>query len=183
MAVSHGTAHQFIAMEFSSAFYAPIAFFLLFYYYLLYSRPTKLTTQKSKSPPEAGGARPFTGHLHLMNGGTSAGLPHINLAALADKYGPVFTIRIGVRRVLVVSSWELVKELFTTRDVAVSSRPNFRAAKHLSYDFAMFGFSPYGPYWRELRKLTSVELLSSRRLELLSHVRVSETVQSVNELL
>ncbi|XP_011099742.1 cytochrome P450 CYP82D47-like [Sesamum indicum] len=169
-------------MEFSSALYAAITFFLLLYYYLLYSRSAKLSTQKSKSPPEAGGARPFTGHLHLMNGGTSAGLPHINLAALADKYGPVFTIRLGVRRVLIVSSWELAKELFTTRDVAISSRPNFRAAKHLSYDFAMFGFSPYGSYWRELRKLTSVELLSSRRLELLSHVRVSETLQSVNEL-
>ncbi|KAL2241249.1 UNVERIFIED_CONTAM: cytochrome [Sesamum indicum] len=182
MAVSNGTAHQYIAMEFSSALYAAIAFFLLLYYYLLYSKSAKLSTQKSKSPPEAGGARPFTGHLHLMNGGTSTGLPHINLAALADKYGPVFTIRLGVRRVLVVSSWELAKELFTTRDVAISSRPNFRAAKHLSYDFAMFAFSPYGPYWRELRKLTSVELLSSRRLELLSHVRVSETMQSVNEL-
>ncbi|KAL0332664.1 UNVERIFIED_CONTAM: cytochrome [Sesamum calycinum] len=182
MAVSNVTAHQFMAMEFSSVFYAAIAFVLLLYYYLLYSRSTKPTTQKSKSPPEAGAAWPFTGHLHLMNGGTSAGLPHINLAALADKYGPVFTIRIGVRRVLVVSSWELAKELFTTRDVAVSSRPKFRAAKHLSYDFAMFGFSPYGPYWRELRKLTSVELLSGRRLELLSHVRVSETAQFVNEL-
>ncbi|KAK4416701.1 Xanthotoxin 5-hydroxylase CYP82C4 [Sesamum alatum] len=169
-------------MEFSSFFYAAIAFFLLLYYYLLYSRSTKLTTQKSKSPPEAGGAWPFTGRLHLMNGGTSAGLPHINLATLADKYGPVFTIRLGVNRVLVVSSWELAKELFTKRDAAISSRPKLRGAKHLSYDFAMFGFSPYGSYWRELRKLTSVELLSSRRLELLSQVRVSETAQAVNEL-
>ncbi|KAL0378251.1 UNVERIFIED_CONTAM: cytochrome [Sesamum radiatum] len=101
MALSNGTAHQSTDMEFSSAFYAAIAFFLLLYYYLLYSRSTKPTTQKSKSPPEAGGAWAFTGHLHLMNGGSSAGLPHINLAALADKYGPVFTIRIGVRRVLV----------------------------------------------------------------------------------
>ncbi|KAI3451538.1 hypothetical protein Pfo_008203 [Paulownia fortunei] len=169
-------------MEFSSAICGAIAFFFLFYYYLLWFRSAKPKTGIYKAPPEAGGARPFKGHLYLMGGGSTAELPHINLAALADKYGPVFTIRLGVYRVLVVSSWELAKELFTTCDVAVSSRPRLRAAKHLGYNFAVFGFSPYGAYWRELRKLVSVELLLSRRMELLSHIRVSETMQSINEL-
>ncbi|PIN09965.1 Cytochrome P450 CYP2 subfamily [Handroanthus impetiginosus] len=166
-------------MEFSSSIYGAIAFFLLFYYYLLWSKPK---TNKDKAPPEADGARPFTGHLHLMSGDSPTQLPHIKLAALADKYGPIFTIRFGVRRAVVVSSSELAKQLFTTCDVAVSSRPQLRAAKHLSHDFAMFGFAPYGAYWRQLRKLISVELLSSRRVELLSHVRVSEISQSINEV-
>ncbi|KAI3451539.1 hypothetical protein Pfo_008204 [Paulownia fortunei] len=157
-------------MEFISVICGAIAFSFLFYYYLLWFRSAKPKTGIDKAPPEAGGAWPFTGHLHLMGGGSSAELPHINLAALADKYGPVFTIRLGVHRALVVSSWELAKELFTTCDVAVSSRPRLRAAKHLSYNFAMFGFSPYGTYWREMRKLISVELLSSRRVELLRYM-------------
>ncbi|PIN09971.1 Cytochrome P450 CYP2 subfamily [Handroanthus impetiginosus] len=166
-------------MEFSSSIYGAIAFFLLFYYYLQWSKPK---TNKEKAPPEAGGARPFTGHLHLMRGDSTTQLPHIKLAALADKYGPIFTIRLGVRRAVVVSSAELAKELFTTCDVAVSYRPQFRAAKHLSHDFATFGFAPYGAYWRQIRKLISVELLSTRRVELLSHVRVSEISQSITEL-
>ncbi|KAK4404063.1 cytochrome [Sesamum angolense] len=167
-------------MEFSYAFCAAIPFFLLFYY-LLYSNYTKLRTQKHKAPPEAGGAWPFIGHLHLMKGGSS-GPPHVNLGALADQHGPVFTIRLGVHRALVVSSWELAKELFTGLDMAVFSRPSMKAFKNLSDDFRMFGVSHYGTYWRRVRKLMSGELLSSRKLELLSNVRVSETAQSVNEL-
>ncbi|KAK6150743.1 hypothetical protein DH2020_015675 [Rehmannia glutinosa] len=162
---------------FGSSIYAAIAFFFL--YYLLWPRSAK---PKIGAPPEASGARPFTGHLHLMPGGSSAELPHINLASLADKHGPIFTIRLGVRRALVVSSWELAKELFTTCDVAVSSRPRLRAAKHLSHEFAMFGFAPYGAYWRGLRKPIAVELLSNRRIELQRNVRVSETEQSTGEL-
>ncbi|KAK6150745.1 hypothetical protein DH2020_015677 [Rehmannia glutinosa] len=164
---------------FNSFIYGAIALLFFIYYYLLWTRSAN---PKTKAPPEAGGAWPFTGHLHLMGGGSSPELPHINLAALADKYGPIFTIRLGVRRALVVSSWELAKELFTTCDVTISSRPKLRVAKHLSYDFAMFGFTPYGAYWRGLRKLVSAELLSSRRIELQRDVRVSETAQFVSEL-
>ena len=52
----------------------------------------------------------------------------------------------------------------------------------MGYDHAMFGFSPYGPYWRDVRKLASVELLSNRQLELLNHVRDSEVKLFIIEL-
>lgn len=139
--------------------------------------PKTTTENKSPPPPEAGGGWPIFGHLHLL-----AKLPHITLGSLAEKYGPIFTIRLGGKLAVVVSSWKLAKQIFTTYDVAVSSRPKFIAANYLSYDYAMFGFSPYGAYWRELRKLTNVELLSARRLELLKHVRVSEINTSINQL-
>ncbi|KAL7141996.1 hypothetical protein ABFS83_08G092600 [Erythranthe nasuta] len=156
-----------------------ISFIFLFYYYRL------RLTSTSKAPPAAGGARPFTGHLHLMGdggGGSQAQLPHIKLAALADKHGPIFTIRLGLRRAVVVSSPELAKELFTACDAAVSGRPQLRAAKHLGYNFAMFAFCPYGAYWRVIRKIVTTELLSNRRLDLLRHARVSEIESSINEL-
>nr|GMD93713.1 cytochrome P450 CYP82D47-like [Ipomoea batatas] len=130
-------------------------------------------------PPEAGGAWPILGHLHLFRGST---LLHVALGEMADKYGPAFTIRIGVHRVLVVSDRELAKDLFTAHDVKISCRPRSRAAKHLGYNYVMFGFSPYCPYWRELRRLTSSELLSGRRLEQLKHIRVSEIETSIKEL-
>ena len=52
----------------------------------------------------------------------------------------------------------------------------------MGYDHAMFGFSPYGPYWRDVRKLASVELLSNLQLELLNHVRDSEVKLFIIEL-
>ncbi|KAG7943795.1 hypothetical protein I3843_15G062100 [Carya illinoinensis] len=133
---------------------------------------------KTKRAPEPAGAWPLIGHLHLLGGSQ----PHITLGSLVEKYGPAFSIRIGVRSALVISSWELAKECFTTNDVALCSRPRTVAAKHLSYDYALFGLSPYGSYWREIRRLTSMEILSNRRLELLKDVRASETETSLKEL-
>ncbi|XVE94800.1 hypothetical protein REPUB_Repub02eG0040700 [Reevesia pubescens] len=37
-------------------------------------------------------------------------------------------------------------------------------------------------YWREMRKIINIALLSNRRLETLKHVRVSEVEVSVKEL-
>ncbi|XP_059591914.1 cytochrome P450 CYP82H23-like [Vitis vinifera] len=54
--------------------------------------------------------------------------------------------------------------------------------KLMGYGHAMFGFSPCGPYWRDVRKLASVELLSNRQLELLNHVRDSEVKLFIKEL-
>ncbi|XP_019190329.1 PREDICTED: cytochrome P450 CYP82D47-like [Ipomoea nil] len=153
-----------------------IAFYVVFRYL---SGNGNNKSQKNKSPPEAGGAWPILGHLHLFR---TSKLPHVALGDMADKYGPAFTVRIGAHRVLVVSDWKLAKELSTVHDVHISSRPKFRAAKNMGYNYIMFGFSPYGPYWREIRKLTSIELLSNRRLEQLKHIRVSEIDASVKEL-
>lgn len=70
---------------------------------------------KSRLPVEAGAAWPIIGHLHLLAGGSQ--LTHIILGGMADKYGPVFTLRLGVHRAVVVSSLEMAKELFTTTNL------------------------------------------------------------------
>ena len=140
---------------------------------------SKITKPKRTIAPQSSGAWPIIGHLHLLGGSQ---LPHITLGAMADKYGPIFTIRLGLHRAVVVSNWEIAKECFTTNDLAVSSRPKLLASKHLGYNHAMFGMSPYGPYWRELRKISSIALLSTRRLELLKHVLVLEIDEFIKEL-
>ncbi|BAU01101.1 hypothetical protein LR48_Vigan203s000200 [Vigna angularis] len=66
--------------------------------------------------------------------------------------------------------------------MVVSSRPKLVAVELMGYNHAMFGFAPYGPYWRELRKITTLEILSARRVEQLQHVRVSEVQNSIKEL-
>ncbi|KAL6131487.1 hypothetical protein ACLB2K_069862 [Fragaria x ananassa] len=93
---------------------------------------------------------------------------------MADKFGPLFTIKLGVHRALIVSSWEVAKECLTTNDKAFANRPKSLCAEILGYDYAMFGFSPYGPYWRQVRKMATLHILSNRKLELLKHVRESE---------
>ncbi|GMI73485.1 cytochrome P450, family 82, subfamily C, polypeptide 2 [Hibiscus trionum] len=121
--------------------------------------------------PEVSGALPIIGHLHLL--GAQPTLAR-TLAAMADKYGPVFTIRFGLFPTLVVSNHEAVKECLTTNDRVLATRPPSYAGKYMAYDHAGFGFAPYGPFWREIRKFTMVELLSTHKLAKLMHVRVSE---------
>ncbi|XP_020209804.1 cytochrome P450 82A3-like, partial [Cajanus cajan] len=134
---------------------------------------------QGKEAPLVAGAWPILGHLKLLN---SSQTPHKTLGDLADKYGPLFTIKLGVKPALVLSNWEMAKELFTKNDLAVSSRPKLVAVELMSYNQAFVGLAPYGTYWRELRKIVTFEFLSNRRIEQLSHVRVSEVQTSIKEL-
>ncbi|KAI3684781.1 hypothetical protein L6452_34007 [Arctium lappa] len=141
----------------------------------------KTTTTTTTTAPEASGAWPIIGHFNLF--GASSNLPHLALASMADRYGPIFTVRLGIRRVLVVSSPEIAKEIFTTHDVIVSDRPKYLAAKILGHNYASLSFAPYGPYWSGMRKIISQELLSSSRLEKLKFVQVFELENSIKNML
>lgn len=154
-----------------------LALLVINYYYQL--RRPNTHEKKSFSAPQAGGAWPIIGHLHLLGGQQ---LTHKTLGAMADKYGPVFTIKLGSHRVLVVSNSELARECFTIHDWVFSNRPNVAASKLLCYDYAMFGFAPYGSYWREMRKIVTIELLSNHRLDMLKHIRYLEVETSIREL-
>ncbi|GMY11650.1 Cytochrome P450 82A3 [Fagus crenata] len=101
---------------------------------------------------------------------------------MADKYGPMFTIMLGSHRVLVLSCWEMAKECFTVHDKVFSTRPSTLASRLLGYNNAMFGFAPYGPYWREMRKIVTIELLSNHRLDMLKHIRTLEVKAAIREL-
>ncbi|KAL2249664.1 UNVERIFIED_CONTAM: cytochrome [Sesamum indicum] len=139
-------------------------------FYSLISTGHKSVVTKNL-PPQAAGGWPVIGHLRLLSGPE---LPHIILSNMADKYGPMFSIRLGVHSALIVSSWEVAKECFTTNDMVFCDRPKTSATQHMSYDFAMFGLGKYGPYWRELRKISVQKLLSNRKIETLGHLCVTE---------
>ncbi|MED6194486.1 hypothetical protein PIB30_029006 [Stylosanthes scabra] len=153
--------------------------------YVLFFRSFKVGhhhNKHNKEPPTVDGAWPILGHLPLLHGSTSSQPLHKALGAIADEYGPLFTMKLGSRKVVVLSNSEMAKECFTKNDFFVSSRPNLVSFENVGYNGAMFGFAPYGSYWRELRKVVNLELLSNQRIEQLSHVRVSELQASMKEL-
>ncbi|KAM7485739.1 hypothetical protein LguiA_001748 [Lonicera macranthoides] len=113
--------------------------------------------KKNNAPPQAGSAWPVIGHLHLLGGPQ---VPHKTLASMADKYGPIFTFKLGIHQVLVVSDSNLAKECLTTNDKAFANRPKSVAVELMGYNYAMFGLGPYGPYWRQVRKTVVNDLLS-----------------------
>ncbi|KAF7852274.1 hypothetical protein BT93_L4568 [Corymbia citriodora subsp. variegata] len=129
--------------------------------------------------PEAKGGWPIFGHLPLFG---SKELIHKKLGTMAEKYGPIFAIRLGSHRAIVVSSWEVAKECLTVHDKAFADRPMITATRLLGYNGAMFGFSPYGEYWRDMRKIVMIELLSNNRLDSLKHIRVFEVETAIKDL-
>ncbi|CAH2077302.1 unnamed protein product, partial [Thlaspi arvense] len=151
--------------------FAPILVFVLI---ALFKKP------KKPKAPEPSGAWPIIGHLHLLGGKDQ--LLYRTLGEMANRYGPAMSLRLGSSEAFVVSSFEVAKECFTVNDKALASRPMTAAAKHMGYNFAVFGFAPYSSFWREMRKIATVELLSNRRLQMLKHVRVSEISMGVKDL-
>ncbi|XP_031407329.1 xanthotoxin 5-hydroxylase CYP82C4-like isoform X2 [Punica granatum] len=122
-------------------------------------------------PPEIPDAWPIIGHLHLLR--KPVPLARI-LASMSDHCGPIFLIRLGVHQAVVISTNEYVRECFTTHDRTLASRPRSRVGLHLGYNFAALAFAQYGPYWRQMRKLMMLELLSHSRLKALKNLQVSE---------
>ncbi|OVA15436.1 Cytochrome P450 [Macleaya cordata] len=172
--------HHHLNYQFSAASLIMVVLLALLVYYLLSILKSSSKNRELLQAPEPAGSWPLIGHLHLLGGRNQ--LLHKTLGAMADEYGPAFTIRIGFHRALVISSWEVVKDCFTTNDRVLASRPRSTALKHMCYNYAMSGFGPYGPYWRELRKIVNQELLSNTRIELLKHVWDSEISTSIKEL-
>nr|GMC57085.1 cytochrome P450 CYP82D47-like [Ipomoea batatas] len=132
-----------------------------------------------RSLPQPDGALPVIGHLHCFGGGK---LTYKVLSAMADKHGPAMAIKLGSHKALVISSWEMAREIFTTHDKTFSDRPRIAASKFLGYDYAFFGVAPYGEYWREMRKIATLHLLSNRQVEMLNPIRKSEVESSIREL-
>ncbi|KAK1433534.1 hypothetical protein QVD17_10445 [Tagetes erecta] len=145
--------------------------FLVLIYKVLFQNKANTNNKNNNPPPQAKGAWPIIGHLHLLGG---SALPHRIFGKMADTLGPVFTIKLGVHQALVINDAEMAKECFTTNDKVFASRPKSLVSVIMGYDYAMFPLSPYGEYWRQVRKMVTVELLSQRRVEMLRHVRVAE---------
>ncbi|KAM0937805.1 putative isoflavone 2'-hydroxylase [Dioscorea sansibarensis] len=129
---------------------------------------------KPPSPP----GFPLLGHLHLLKPPL-----HQALAHLSDLHGPILLLHFGSRRVLLVSSYSAAEECFTVNDITFANRPRLLAGKHLGYDYQSLSVSSYGPHWRNLRRLATVEILSTHRLLSSSDVRSDEALSLVKGLL
>ncbi|CAA2969454.1 cytochrome P450 93A3-like [Olea europaea subsp. europaea] len=114
-------------------------------------------------------ALPIIGHLHLL-----APIPHQALPKLSQHYGPLIHIFLGSVPCVLASSPEMDKEFLKTYEGSYSNRPQSFATDYLSYGSQDFSFSPYGPYWKFMKKLCMSELLGGQTLELLLPIRRTE---------
>ncbi|CAL9122890.1 unnamed protein product [Musa textilis] len=132
---------------------------------------------RAKLPPGPS-KLPILGSLHhLLNA-----LPHHSLTALSKKFGPVILLKLGEVPTLVVSSAEAAAEIMKTHDISFASRPTNLILQTATYGDRGIGFTSYGFHWRELRKMSIVELLSAKRVQSFRFIREEEAhnlVQSI----
>ncbi|GLJ18962.1 hypothetical protein SUGI_0339130 [Cryptomeria japonica] len=120
---------------------------------------------------------PIIGNLHQLGR-----LPHRNLYELSKKYGPVMFLRFGSLPCVVVSSSDMAKEFLKTHDLVFANRPCSAAGEHIAYNYKNLGMSSYGPYWRHMRKICVMELLSAKRIESFRFIREEEISLAVRSV-
>lgn len=88
--------------------------------------------------------------------------------------GEVFTV--------VVSSPEYAREIMKIHDLNFASRPRLLTTDIVTYDYTGIAFTPYGDYWRQLRKICNVELLSAKRVQYFWPIREQEITNLVKSI-
>ncbi|KAJ6835321.1 isoflavone 3'-hydroxylase [Iris pallida] len=125
------------------------------------------------SPPSL----PFIGHLHHFSKPL-----HRALATLSARHGPILYLRFGSRPTLLISSLPLAEECFTKNDVAFANRVHFPSIQTLTYNYTTLTEANYGPHWRNMRRIATVEVLSAHRLDSFSQVLSGEVVEMIRRL-
>ncbi|KAI3498512.1 hypothetical protein L1887_34287 [Cichorium endivia] len=121
---------------------------------------------------------PIIGNLHQLLGSN----PHRSIQALTQNLGPLVLIQLGSVPVLVALSAEAAQEILKTHDVIFASRPKLNIIDTLTYGSKTIAFSPYGEYWRQVRSIAVLGVLSSRRVQSFRRVREEETRLMIDQI-
>ncbi|KAK4735196.1 hypothetical protein R3W88_009457 [Solanum pinnatisectum] len=144
----------------------PLFFFL---HKCFFSTSNKLPPSPTKLP--------IIGNLHQLGS-----LPHRSLHKLSKKYGPLMLLHFGSKPVIVASSVEAAHDIMKTHDLVCSSRPKSSMADRLFYGSKDVGFSPYGEYWRQIKSIVVLHLLSNKRVRSYRDIREEETSNMIEKI-
>ncbi|CAH8267865.1 unnamed protein product [Arabidopsis lyrata] len=128
----------------------------------------KLSGKKGKTPPSPPGL-PLIGNLHQLGRHT-----HRSLCSLSRRYGPLMLLHLGRVPVLIVSSADMAQEILKTHDQAFANRPRSKLSQKLLYNNRDVASAPYGEYWRQMKAVCTIHLLSNKMVRSFRDVREEE---------
>ncbi|KAM1080659.1 hypothetical protein ACFX1X_015544 [Malus domestica] len=166
-------------LENETSFLQPLAITLLaislIFLYRRYS--SAITTNKTPTPPSPPKI-PVIGNFHQLGL-----IPHRSLQALSQRHGPLMLLHFGSVPVLVVSSAEAAHEIMKTHDLAFSDRPKSTNLENLLYNYKDVASAPYGEYWRQVKSICVINLLSNKRVRSFHFVREEETKTMISNIM
>ncbi|KAH0676842.1 hypothetical protein KY285_024643 [Solanum tuberosum] len=102
---------------------------------------------------------------------------------LRQKYGPIFTLRMGTRTMIIISNADLVHEALVQKGQVFASRPRENPTRTVfSCDKFTVNAAVYGPVWRSLRKNMVQNGLSSIKLKEFRAVRKSAMDKMIEKI-
>ncbi|KAJ7945464.1 Cytochrome P450 [Quillaja saponaria] len=133
--------------------------------------------KQNKHLPPGPPKLPIIGNLHQLGA-----LSHRSLWKLSKKYGPVIQMHLGGVPTVIVSSSEAAKQVLKYHDIDSCSRPLLTTTGKLSYNYIDIAFVPYGNYWREMRKISVLELFSTKRVQSFRYIREQEVALLIDSI-
>ncbi|KAH7652464.1 Isoflavone 2'-hydroxylase protein [Dioscorea alata] len=159
-------------LHYNTTLFFAILLFSIYLFQRYYSNK-----KPSKNLPPSPPALPFIGHLHLLRPRR-----HLSIHSLSKLYGPVVGLRLGSRNAIILSSPAAVEEALVKNDPVFSNRPMIKAGDVLGYKSTAIFFSPHGPHWHNLRRLTSLQLFATHPLNLLAGIRSNEFLSLIQSM-
>ncbi|MED6195678.1 hypothetical protein PIB30_040274 [Stylosanthes scabra] len=154
----------------------PAAIFLVIFTFIIFLKPQHNNWNSTKRLPPGPKPLPIIGNLHMLGK-----LPHRTLQALATKYGPIMSLKLGQVPAVVVSSPEFAELFLKSHDMVFASRPKLQLVE-ITVARKGLAFREYGGYWRNVRKLCTMQLLSASKIEMFGPLRKKELGLLVNKL-
>ncbi|XP_020580818.1 cytochrome P450 77A4-like [Phalaenopsis equestris] len=141
----------------------PIPILLLFIFLVLLPRSTSPASKQLKLPPGPPGW-PIIGNLFQV---ALSKKPFIHYVPdLIPIYGPIFTLRMGARTLIIITSSELAHEALIEKSQLFASRPAENPTRIIfSCNKFTVNSAIYGPEWRSLRRNMVSGMLSTTRLK------------------
>ncbi|PQQ08356.1 premnaspirodiene oxygenase-like [Prunus yedoensis var. nudiflora] len=131
----------------------------LFFLLMLFKYWKKSQTKGLSKLPPGPKQLPIIGNLHQLIGA----LPHHAITDLCNKHGPVMKLQLGEIFAVIISSPEAAKEVLKTSEISFAQRPKVYASEIMFHSTSIL-FAPYNEFWRQLRKISVMELLSAKRV-------------------
>ncbi|KMZ73187.1 Premnaspirodiene oxygenase [Zostera marina] len=124
---------------------------------------------------------PIIGNLHNLFFAGDDHLPRV-FGKLANKYGTFMHLKLGQISQVIVSSSDIAKEFLKTHDINFSSRQDMFTSRLLFCNNHDVLFAPYGEYWRQMRKIVTLEVLSAKKVKSFNRLRRDEVGKMIDIL-